>query len=101
MIYFIMGIVVVLSWVLFKRIIMTGAFLAIACAVYFYETDNKISSLGGLGLSANIRNNLGRVQNLVDQEAQTVFSFYSTLSDKQGNIVDKLAQLSNGGGQIK
>ncbi len=95
--YFIMGIAVIVLWVLFKRLITLGIFLVAAGAFYFFVTNNQPNPTNGI-LNLVNTNKLEEVKNMVGQEAQTVLSFYSALSRNQGNLTDQLEMLSNNGG---
>ena len=94
LLYFIMGLALIIFWVLFRRVIMLGVFLVLAGGFYFFVMNNQSNSMGG-ALGFLNSNKLGEVKDLVNQEAQTVLSFYSTLSNKQGSLEDQFTQLSN------
>lgn len=99
MLYFVMGIAIVIFWILFKRILMIGIFLVSVGAFYFSVTNNRSNLMSGAFSFMN-SNKLEEVKNLVDQESQTVLSFYSTMSNKQDNLINQLTQLSNERGGV-
>ncbi len=90
MLYFIIGLILVISWVLFKRLILVVGLFAVACTMFFFVMDDQDGSNAGFAQKFN------KLTNIVDSECQLVYSFYSTATNTEGSVVDKLVALSNG-----
>lgn len=61
--------------------------------------NNQSNPINGV-LNFTNTNKIGQIKSMLDQEAKTVLSFYSTLSNKQGNLMEQLGQLSSGSNKI-